>query len=327
MVFLTNGARMTTDLIIIDQPADVRAPLSGALVVQPLPDAAILAGQVAPSSVRMYRRDFAAYAQFAGDPETAKDPVTLARWRAHLAGETTLSPNTINRMLAAVKRIMAEAGQQGYISSTNAAQFADVPGVRTVAMKDRLKKHSRTKITPVQMRRLCDAPDRSTLIGMRDAALLATMASSGARITEIVTLTSSQLVPQGSGWMLSIQGKNDAEPRDAPLSKEAHSLIVAWMQARPIESPYIFTAWAGRGARPTAAPLSEPAAWKLVQKYAAQVGIEHIKPHGLRRFVGTQLAKKDIRKAQKALDPKCRDTLAQHYILDELEEGLTDHLY
>src|SRR5262249_18618360 len=237
---------MTTDLIIIDLPptTDHRPPTtdqgqssvvgrqSSIVVVQPLPDAVIPAGQVAPSSVRMYRRDFAAYAAFAGDPETAKDPITLARWRAHLAGETTLSPNTINRMLAAVKRIMAEAGQQGYISSVNAAQFADVPGVRTVAMKDRLKKHSRTKITPVQMRRLCDAPDRATPIGMRDAALLATMASSGARIAEVVSLTPGQLVPQGNGWMMSIQGKNDAEPRLAPLSREAHALIVAWMQIR-----------------------------------------------------------------------------------------------
>jgi hypothetical protein len=43
--------------------------------------------------------------------------------------------------------------------------------------------------------------------------------------------------------------------------------------------------------------------------------------------VGTQLAKKDIRKAQKALGHKRIDTTAKHYILDELEEGLTDDLY
>lgn len=312
-----------TDLIVIEQPATE----TRLAVVQNLPDAAILAGQVAPSSVRMYRRDFAAYAAFAGSAELAKDPITLARWRAYLAGETSYSPKTINRMLAAVKRIMAEAGQQGYINSETAAQFADVPGVREKALKSRLKPNARTKITPVQMRHLCDAPDRATLIGMRDAALLATMASSGARVAEIVSLTAAQLTPQGQGWMISIQGKNDIEPRLAPLSREAHALIVAWMQARPVPSAYIFTSWAGRGDRPNGTPLSEPAAWKLVQKYAAQVGIEHIKPHDFRRFVGTQLAKKDIRKAQKALGHKRIDTTAKHYVLDELEEGLTDDLY
>ncbi len=46
-----------------------------------------------------------------------------------------------------------------------------------------------------------------------------------------------------------------------------------------------------------------------------------------RHFVGTQLAKRDIRKAQKALGHKRIDTTAQHYVLDELEEGLTADLY
>jgi hypothetical protein len=43
--------------------------------------------------------------------------------------------------------------------------------------------------------------------------------------------------------------------------------------------------------------------------------------------VGTQRAKRDSRKAQKALGHKRIDTTAQHYVLDELEEGLTDNLY
>lgn len=45
------------------------------------------------------------------------------------------------------------------------------------------------------------------------------------------------------------------------------------------------------------------------------------------RFMDTQLAKRDIRKAQKALGHTRIDTTAQHYVLDELEEGLTDDLY
>ena len=110
---------MATDLMIDSTAActgehggsPLSAPADTQLAVQPLPDAAILAGQIAPSSVRMYRRDFAAYVAFAGSAELAKDPITLARWRAHLAGETKLSPNTINRLLAAVKRIMDETGQ------------------------------------------------------------------------------------------------------------------------------------------------------------------------------------------------------------------------
>jgi len=78
---------------------------------------------------------------------------------------------------------------------------------------------------------------------------------------------------------------------------------------------------------------------KRLMKEAAQQGyishelaltfdhIDGVKPHDLRRFVGTQLAKGDIRKAQKALGHKRIDTTARHYVLDDIEVGLTDHLY
>jgi integrase/recombinase XerD len=62
----------------------------------------------------------------------------------------------------------------------------------------------------------------------------------------------------------------------------------------------------------------------VVQKYSTAVGLVDVKPHDFRRFVGTQLAKEDIRQAQKALGHKRIDTTAAHYVLDELEPSLTD---
>jgi integrase/recombinase XerD len=311
---------MTTPILQIIPRRDIAGDIT-------LPDPSILAGQVAASSIGMYRRDFRAYCAFAETVDAALDPITLARWRAYLAGQTELSPNTINRMLAAVKRLMKEAAQQGYLAADLAAGFGDVPGVRTVAMKTRTKEHARTKITPGDMRRLCDAPDQGALKGQRDAALLATMASSGARIAEVVSLTVGQLIKKDSGYMISIRGKNDAEYREAPLSREAYKLITAWLHSRPVLSTYVFTGWAGRGDRPQGTAMSTAAAWKIVQGYAGQVGLEHIKPHDFRRFVGTQLAKKDIRTAQKALGHKKIETTVKHYVLDELASGLTDDLY
>ncbi len=92
-------------------------------------------------------------------------------------------------------------------------------------------------------------------------------------------------------------------------------------------SPYLFTSFGGRGQWASAKPLSPVTVWCTVQGYADQLDLSHIKPHDVRRFVGTQLARRDIRKAQKALGHKRIDTTAQHYVLDELEPGLTDHLY
>ncbi len=47
-------------------------------------DRSILAGQLTPSSIRMYARDFRTYLTYARTLDAALDPTTLARWRALL---------------------------------------------------------------------------------------------------------------------------------------------------------------------------------------------------------------------------------------------------
>jgi len=314
-------------------------PTSSATITLPF-DTQILAGQLRDSSRAMYTRDIAAYLQFAGSAEAALDPATLSRWRAALPALTYqangqqrhYSPNTINRMLSAVKRLMAEAAEHGYITHDLAGAFADRRGVKVKALKERLRKHTRTAIEPAIMRKMIGLAEAAgTLKGLRDAALLHTLASSGIRLAEAASLTLEQIehanVDGHQGYILKVIGKTDEEPREAPLSAEAKAAIDAWVARRPVVSRYLFTAADGRGNRWTGRPMAEENIEKLVQQYAQRAGLEHVKPHDFRRFVGTQLARQDIRKAQKALGHKSIETTARHYVLDRLEPGLTDHLY
>ncbi|MEZ4676953.1 MAG: tyrosine-type recombinase/integrase [Caldilineaceae bacterium] len=147
------------------------------------------------------------------------------------------------------------------------------------------------------------------------------------RVSELADLKLSQIKRRGRSYIVMVRGKNDLEPRDAPLSVEAYEHIQRWVNARPVETDYIFTAFDGRGSRCTGRPLSAVAIWRCVRKYAVAAGLDDIKPHDFRRFVGTQLARRDIRQAQKALGHKRIETTARHYVLDELEPGLTDNLY
>lgn len=299
-----------------------------AAVMESIPfDATLLAGQLAPSSIAMYQRDFAAYATFAGSTTALLDAATLARWRTHLAQETAMSPNTINRMLSAVKRLLREAAAQGYIPHETAAAFDTVSGVKAAALKERIKEHARVRIEPTAMRMMCDTPTAERLIGLRDAALLSTLASSGLRVSEVAGLKRQQIRAKDNGYILLVRGKNDVEYREAPLSREAHGHITTWLAARPLASDFIFTAFDGRGERVTARPMSAVAVWRVVRKYADDAGLTDVKPHDFRRFVGTQLARTNLRMAQKALGHKRLETTARHYILDELEVGLTDGLY
>lgn len=299
------------------------------LVPYSLPDIReLLAGQITATSIAMYRRDVAAYAAYADSEGLPQfDPQTLTQWRDHLATDTQMSPHTINRMMSAVRRTIKETAARNMIDASVAHAFATVAGVSVRSLKERLKMYSRTRIRAEDMRRLCESPDETTLLGKRDRALLATLASSGLRASEVASLRYTQIEQQGKGYILKIIGKTDIDYRDAYVSSEAKALIDTWLAARPMESPYVFTSFSTRGAIPYPDPLSKTAVWLIVQKYARRCKLEHVKAHDFRRFLGTQLAKDDIRKAQKALGHKNIDTTARHYVLDELEPGATDHLY
>lgn len=299
-------------------------------------DTSILAGSVSESTQRIYMRDFAAYLYFAGSAEAAMLPSTLAQWRAHLANNTASSPNTINRMISAVKRLIREAAVQGYATHETAAAFDQVAGVKVKALKERQKANARTAISPEQMRAICNAPSATSLAGKMHRALLATLAGSGCRISEVVSLTTAQIVhstdDEGrSGWYLLVMGKNETEPGKRPLSDEAEGLIQQWLSARSavdVESDYIFTGFSGRGSRgPRTTSISPVSAWELVRRYSEDAGVPNVKPHDFRRFVGTRLAKKDIRLAQKALGHKRIETTAKHYVMDDLPLGMTNSLY
>jgi integrase/recombinase XerD len=220
------------------------------------------------------------------------------------------------------------------LSHEAAQRFKAVDGVKVSAMKDKLKENSRTRITAEDMRRLCNAPADS-LVGKMHRALLLTLASSGARISEIVTLKPAQIEQRKEGkkvgYVILVSGKTDIGLREAPLSTEAYTAIQEWIKARAqagVASEYIFTGFSGRGGRGLRSEhITTEAAWQTVKRYAKQCKLEHIKPHDFRRFVGTILAKKDPRQAQKALGHKSINTTYTHYVLDEMEVGLTEGLF
>lgn len=308
-------------------------------------DTSILAGNVAESSLEQYRMHFRAYCAFAGSFDAAMEARTLAQWRQSLysGGYATqagaaraYSVNAINQRLAAVRRLMVEAAEQGYITHESAEQFRHVKGLSLKANKERRKPHARMKMTEDDIRAILEAPNRSTLAGKMHYALLMTLATSGVRISVVCNLRAAeiQLYTNEDGvtsWVIEAMGKNQSEPVMTELGYRAKAAINEWLEARTaagIESEYVFTSFAGKGdSRATDRPISRISAWQMVKRYADAAGLSHIKPHDFRRFVGTRLAKSDIRLAQKQLGHKRIETTAQHYILDDVQLGHVDDLF
>ena len=97
-----------------------------------------MAGQVADSTRKQYTEDFFDYLRFARNAQYALDSAIFSQWRTDLVeriylvpdkanpGEMTekqLSPNTINRMLAAVRHMMMEAEEKKLIPPGTFEQF------------------------------------------------------------------------------------------------------------------------------------------------------------------------------------------------------------
>ena len=303
-------------------------------------DTSILAGQVAPSSMRLYAQDLAAYLQFAEySADVALRPSTLARWRNHLVQNTTQSASTINRRLSGVKSTFKWAAEveEGCISARLAEEFAQVRGVKAKALKERQPEDNRTWMEPAEIRKIASAPDATRLSGKMHRALLFTLASSACRISDVCGLTQSQIALAADdkgcpGWCLMVTGKNETKPEARPITQEAHGYIQEWLAARAaagVTSEYVFTAFAGRGdSRLSDKPLSTAGAWQMVQRYAAQVGLVHIKPHDFRRSAGTAVHEKyGLLAAQKLLGHKDSNTTARHYIKPKKLINVTEGLF
>ncbi len=288
----------------------------------------LLSYKLDDSSIAMYQRDTEAYNTYAYTEELDwLDPDTLIAWRDSLNTETKKSPHTINRMLSSVRSVVRELATRKMIDEMVSIRFDRIDGLKIKRNRDKLKENARTLITPEEMRKICNAPDVSTFVGKRDRALLATLASSGVKAAELTNIELNDVKAKNGEHILIVTDKTDIKLREAHLSKEAYEHIKDWLDHRPIQSKYIFTSFKTRAAIPEDKPISETAVWNIVTHYAEACGLPNIKPHDFRRFVGTQLAKQDIRKAQKALGHKNIETTARHYVLDELEVGLTDDLY
>ena len=203
-------------------------------------------------------------------------PLTRAvvmEFRATMEG---LAPSTANVRMSAVRKLVGEARKNGYLGAEEAATLTDVPNLRGSGTR------LGNWLTREQARELLSVPDRSSLKGKRDYAILALLVGCGLRRAELASLDVEILQLRESRWvLLDLCGKG-GRVRTVAVPVWVKHGINAWMTAAGIEEGRLFRS-VRKGGKKIGQALSDWAVWSVVEQAAGEIGIERFGAHDLRR--------------------------------------------
>ena len=203
----------------------------------------------------------------------------LGDWMVSMADEG-LSARSIARHRTSMRQLFRFLHNEGLIE--------DDPSVLVGSPKF-VRKLPKT-ITQSQIEALLAAPDRTTLVGIRDSAMLELVYSTGLRVSELVKLRQESWK---AGWLI-VGGKD----RLVPYGDRAGALVQAYLAQRGVPGhQFLFLT---RFAK----PMSRQNFWLRVQGYAKVAGIpKGISPHILRHAFATHLLENgaDLRAVQTML--------------------------
>ena len=164
----------------------------------------------------------------------------------------------------------------------------------------RTRKRFPTVLEYQEIERLLASPDITTILGIRDKALLEFLYATGVRVSELITLARADIfIDEG---YVRVFGKGSKE-RIIPLGGAAKRTIQQYLEetrillAKNAAHDTLFLNWRGR-------PLSRMGVWKIVKRYALAARITtHLSPHTFRHSFATHLLEggADLRAVQEML--------------------------
>lgn len=249
-------------------------------MTQDLPDrpslaaiAAAFAGREGTANTRKtYGTAYRSLVGFLGEdagPE-ALSPAAVHAWRVDLESSGR-APSTVGVYLSAVRKLAEHLG-------------AD-PAVRAVRGAPVLADPPQT-LMPLEVARLLARPDRHSVVGARDLAMLLLSARAGLRPAETASLSREDVeehrrhpdrrlrraVPRSTPFAVRVRGAGGRE-RLVPLSADVLPALAAWREVRPhAATDRLFVSLptvAGRTSR----PLDPRDIGRIVARYGAVAGL------------------------------------------------------
>ena len=204
--------------------------------------------------------------------------------------ETGLSVRSITRNLVALRQFYR------FLEKERIIQENPVPRLLLPVESRRLP----TTLTHDDVERLLNQPNPSTLLGLRDRAMLEFLYATGVRVSELVSLHTQQINLEGD--YLTVRGKG-GKVRVLPFGRWADERLRVYLRdVRPKllqrrTSSVLFLTRSGKA-------LTRQGFWKLIRRHALAAGIERkVTPHTLRHSFATHLLEggADLRAVQSML--------------------------
>lgn len=156
-----------------------------------------------------------------------------------------------------------------------------------------------------QVEKLLNAPDTSTLTGLRDKVILETLFSTGVRVAELVVLNRDQIKIKKNivDIETSIIGKGDY-PRTIYFSERAIYWLKKYLSTRKDKEKALFVNYRGKK---RLGRLSTRSVERIIKKYTVLTGLPFFTtPHVIRHSFATDLLTKgaDLRTVQEFLGHK-----------------------
>ncbi|HET7541553.1 MAG TPA: tyrosine recombinase, partial [Polyangiaceae bacterium] len=238
---------------------------------------------LSPRTLEAYGRDLNKWLAFAEESGIGRvDAVDLGMisgWLNRLSVDG-LGARSAARHLSAARGLMKFLLREGVLGADPTELSA----------RPRFGRRLPRTLTEADVLRLLEAPDPSTLRGLRDRAMLSVTYAAGLRVSELVGLTAGDVdLKRGIVSALGKGGKR----RLVPLGNIALDHLQAYLEAR---SEQAAPARPARGRpdvlfpSPRGGPLTRQGFWKIVARYARGIGLRgRVYPHQLRHSFATHL--------------------------------------
>lgn len=253
-----------------------------------------------PETVRSYRDSLSVFRRYVRDElgrgiseftfgECGRDCVLGFIEHMRAAG---LSASTCNQRVAAIKSYLWYASDADVAITSIAISVGKIPRVKG---PQRVKEN----LSEDALRAILAAPDTTTKVGMRDAAMLTLLYDTGVRLSELTGLTVGDISTGGDIPCIFVLGKGDRE-RAVGLSDATVGLLDRHIAVShgpdPLKSDYVFYTKVKGGRR----RMSPSNVERIVQKYAdaareacPEIPVK-VYPHMYRRTRATDLYQEGV---------------------------------